>query len=77
MSLQESHEQFEHEVDETVSDSQDSVVHAAESELVEQQPSKPEAVSVPSPRAVPASSETSIHTEGVDGPAWYVIHCYS
>jgi len=76
MSLQESHEQFEHEVDESVSDSQDSLDHAPASDSVEE-PVKSEPVSVPAHRSIPSSPETSIHTEGVDGPAWYVIHCYS
>jgi transcriptional antiterminator NusG len=38
---------------------------------------EPEPVSVPSPEKQHQFSETSIHTEGVEGPAWYVIHCYS
>ena len=36
-----------------------------------------ESVAVPPREKLPQSSDTSLHTEGVDGPAWYVIHCYS
>jgi transcriptional antiterminator NusG len=77
MSLQESQDQFDHEVDESVSDINDSSVHAPESDPDDNKSSTSEPVSVPAARSQPVYSETSIHTEGVDGPAWYVIHCYS
>ena len=32
---------------------------------------------VPSPEKLPPSSDAMPHTGEVEGPAWYVIHCYS
>jgi len=78
MSLQESQDQFEHAEDEATSDVNESLVNESVSGVDENKPSQPEPVSAPVARSSSASSsETSIHTEGVDGPAWYVIHCYS
>jgi len=76
--LQESQDQFEHAEDESTSDVNESLVHESVSDMDENKSSQPEPVSAPAARSSSASSsETSIHTEGVDGPAWYVIHCYS
>jgi len=36
-----------------------------------------EPVHAPSPEKLPPSSDAAIHTGEVEGPAWYVIHCYS
>jgi len=80
MSLQESQDQFEHAEDESMSDVNESLINESVSDVDENKPSQPEPVSAPAARSSSASassSETSIHTEGVDGPAWYVIHCYS
>jgi len=38
---------------------------------------KAEPTSVPSRGKMPLSSDESSHIEPSDGPAWYVIHCYS
>ena len=79
MSLQEPQEQFERTTEESMDDAQEDA--STESPLMDsdRQESTPEAESetVPSPVKLPQSSDTSLHTEGVDGPAWYVIHCYS
>jgi transcriptional antiterminator NusG len=79
MSLQEPQEQFERTTDEPVEDVQNE--SAIESPLSDSDAHKPsqeaEPVRFPAPEKLPQPSESSIHTEGVEGPAWYVIHCYS
>jgi transcription termination/antitermination protein NusG len=81
MSLQDPLEQSERTTEDPVDETQPEAVD--ESPLsdsdanVPSQESEPEPVRVPSPEKQPPPSETSIHTEGVEGPAWYVIHCYS
>ena len=79
MSLQESHEQSEHTVEEPLDETQDDMKEesplSVSDEHAPSQESEP--VRVPSPEKPSQFSETSIHTEGVEGPAWYVIHCYS
>jgi len=75
MSLQESQEQFTHDTPEKPMDSSVELSQP-DSDSHTQMPAS-DSVSVPATRNLPPSSETSIHTEGVDGPAWYVIHCYS
>jgi len=80
MSLQEPQEQFESTTEEPLDEVQENS-SSESSPLMDSdtQESTPEAESVPVPTPVklPQSSDTSLHTEGVDGPAWYVIHCYS
>src|SRR5260221_12139512 len=78
MSLQEPQEQFERTTEEPMDDDmQDASVESPLSDSDEQESNK-EAEAVPTPVKLPqSSSDTSLHTEGVDGPAWYVIHCYS
>lgn len=80
MSLQEPQEQFESTTEEPLDEVRENS-SSESSPLMDSdtQESTPEAESVPVPTPVklPQSSDTSLHTEGVDGPAWYVIHCYS
>jgi len=79
MSLQESQEQSERTTEEPVDETQEESIN--ESPISDSDAHAPleesEPVHVPSPEKQPQFSETSIHTEGVEGPAWYVIHCYS
>lgn len=82
MTLPEPQEQFERENDEPTEESSldemDSSSEDSSSDSDSQTPSqKPESVTVPSTEKLPPPAEGSIHTEGVEGPAWYVIHCYS
>src|SRR5262245_59438445 len=82
MSLQEPQEQFEGAAEESAEEPMDEVkdssVEAPVSDSDVDAPSQqPEPKAVPSPEKSPPSSDISIHTEGVEGPAWYVIHCYS
>jgi transcriptional antiterminator NusG len=78
MSLLEPQEQSERTSEEPMDETQDELNESQLSESNAQAPSQEsEPVSVPSPEKQPQFSETSIHTEGVEGPAWYVIHCYS
>jgi transcriptional antiterminator NusG len=78
MSLQEPQEQFERTTEESMDDMQDSSVESplSDSDTPESTPAT-ESAPVPTREKLPQSSDTSLHTEGVDGPAWYVIHCYS
>jgi transcription termination/antitermination protein NusG len=78
MSLQESQEQSENTMEEPMDETEETVEESPVSDSDAQVPSQEsEPVRVPSPEKQPQPSETSIHTEGVEGPAWYVIHCYS
>ncbi len=79
MSLQESQDPIEREAEEQPKDVEQEKSDAASLPDSEAQASNksPEPVGVPAPRNLPSSLEGSIHTEGVEGPAWYVIHCYS
>ena len=82
MSLQEPQEQFERAADEPVEEPMDEVQNPAdESPLSESDihasSEQSESAAVPTPERLTPLSEDSIHTEGVEGPAWYVIHCYS
>src|SRR4026209_150163 len=79
MSLQEPQEQFESTTEEPLEkETQDSSSETLSSDSDAPVPSEEsEPVDVPSTEKLPQSSDTSLHTEGVDGPAWYVIHCYS
>ena len=77
MSLQEPQEQSER-IEEPMDETEDERNESPSSESDAQEPSlEPEPVRAPSPEKPSQLSETSIHTEGVEGPAWYVIHCYS
>ena len=77
MSLQEPQEQSER-IEEPMDETEDERDESPSSESDAQEPSvEPEPVRAPSPEKPSQPSETSIHTEGVEGPAWYVIHCYS
>lgn len=79
MSLQEPQEQFERTTEEPMDETHDSSVEAplsaSDERVVTPVAAGPKVV--PSSEKLPEPSETSIHTEGIDGPAWYVIHCYS
>ena len=79
MSLQESQEQSEHTVEEAMDETQEEpTTESPVSDSDAQAPfPEPEPARAPAPEKQPQSSEGSIHTEGVEGPAWYVIHCYS
>ena len=79
MSLQESQESSENTKEEPVDETQEDVRDESPvADSDEHAPShEPEPVRAPSSEKSSQPSETSIHTEGVEGPAWYVIHCYS
>jgi transcriptional antiterminator NusG len=78
MSLQEPQEQFERTSEEPMDDMQDSSVESPLSDSdTPESTLATESIPVPTREKLPQSSDTSLHTEGVDGPAWYVIHCYS
>jgi len=78
MSLQEPQEQFERPMDEPVEEINDSANETPLSDSDAHAPIKEsEPIRVPAPEKLPQPSEGSIHTEGVEGPAWQVILCYS
>jgi len=68
------------ESDAPVSLSDSESVHAPADEAVSDIPTledEPEPDDDPSPEKLPPSSDAMPHTGEVEGPAWYVIHCYS
>jgi len=78
MSLQEPQEQFERESEDSIEEIQntsdesplsDSDVHASSAESG--------SVNVPATEHLPQSSDNLSHPDAPEGPAWYVIHCYS
>jgi len=78
MSLQEPQEQFEHTSEKPIDEIQDVSIESPLSDSDAQESAKAaEPTAVPTREKLSQSSDTSLHTEGVDGPAWYVIHCYS
>ena len=82
MSLQESQEQFKNETEEPLEEIHDSSNDSPLSDSDANAPSKEsESASVPVARKQSSSSssdaEEMLPPEAVEGPAWYVIHCYS
>jgi transcriptional antiterminator NusG len=79
MTLQEPQEQFERETEEPINDLQDSSLDSPLSDSDMHTPSHDaEPVSVPADESLPPSSDALLHTDAsAEGPAWYVIHCYS
>ena len=81
MSLQESQEQFEREtgepLDEVLDSSNDSSALDSDSVDVPLPSNESKPVNVPAPRRLVSSSDELSTAEIPDGPAWFVIHCYS
>src|SRR5215467_4517025 len=79
MSLQESQEHFERETEEPLEDEvQDSSNDSPLSDSDEQMPSQEaESADVPAARKQFSASDEMPPAEAAEGPAWYVIHCYS
>src|SRR6266705_95346 len=78
MSFQESQEKFERESEEPLDEVQDSSNDSPLSESDEHTPSQEsESVDVPATRKQSSSSDELPPPEATEGPAWYVIHCYS
>ena len=69
------------ESDTPLSSSESESVHVPADEAVSEAPTletlEDEVEPVPSPEKLPPSSDGMSHTGEVEGPAWYVIHCYS
>jgi len=78
MSLQEPQEQFERESEDPIEEVQDASTESPLSDSDAHAPSNESgSVNVPAPGGLPLSSEALPHTDTPEGPAWYVIHCYS
>jgi len=78
MSLQEPQEQFERESEDPIEEVQDASIESPLSDSDEHAPSDESgAVNVPAPEGLPPASDGLPHTDTPEGPAWYVIHCYS
>src|SRR5215467_14241158 len=79
MSLQESQEHFERETEEPLEDEvQDSSNDSSLSDSDERASSQEsESVDVPATRKQFSASDEIPPVEAAEGPAWYVIHCYS
>jgi transcriptional antiterminator NusG len=75
MSLQEPQEEFERESEDSIEEIQDSSDESPLSESDAHAPS--DSVNVPAADRLPQSSENFSHPDAPEGPAWYVIHCYS
>ena len=85
MSLQDPQEPFERELEDSneevnldgspLSDSDASVKQESESFDVPE--NKPEEISLPANEKLPPVGDESLTSEAPEGPAWYVIHCYS
>ena len=77
MSLQEPQEQFERESEDPIEEIQDTSDESPLSESDAHAPTESGSVNVPATERLPQSSEGLIHSDAPEGPAWYVIHCYS
>ena len=81
MSLQEPQDHFEREMEDANEDENlnESPVSDSEqeSESFDVPQNEPEEVSVPASEKLPSLEEESVTSEAPEGPAWYVIHCYS
>jgi len=79
MSLQEPQEQFERESEDPIEEVQDASNESPLSDLDAHAPSdESESVNVPAAdESLPLPSDGLPHTDTPEGPAWYVIHCYS
>jgi transcriptional antiterminator NusG len=78
MSLQESQEQFERGSEDPIENSLDASIESPLSDSDAHAPSnESETVNVPAPEHLSQSSDTGLPADTPEGPAWYVIHCYS
>jgi len=79
MSLQESQEQFEDNAEEPLDEVQDSSGDSSSSDSVDASVSSKESESldVPVARKPATASDEVSPPESLEGPAWFVIHCYS
>jgi transcription termination/antitermination protein NusG len=85
MSLQEPQDQFEREMEDSseenlneapLSDS-DAFDEKNESESIDAPENEPDEVGLPANEKLPASGDEGLPPDTPEGPAWYVIHCYS
>ena len=77
MSLQEPQEQFERESDDPIEEVQDTSDESPLSDSDEHASTESGSVNVPAAGRLPQSSEGLLPSDTPEGPAWYVIHCYS
>ena len=82
MSLQDPQEPFEREMEdsseeETLDESPQSDSEVSESDSVDVPERDLEEIALPAKDNLPPPSEDSLPPDAPEGPAWYVIHCYS
>jgi len=86
MSLQEPQEPFEREMEDSNEDENldgplqsdsDAAAIEQESESVDVPENETEEVSLPTSEKLPPAGDEVLPAEATEGPAWYVIHCYS
>ncbi len=78
MSVQESQEQLEQGSEDPIENNLDASIESPLSDSDAHAPSnESETVNVPAPERLPQSSDTGLPADTPEGPAWYVIHCYS
>jgi transcriptional antiterminator NusG len=78
MSVQESQEQLEQGSEDPIENNLDASIESPLSDSDAHAPSnESETVNVPAPERLPQSSDMGLPADTPEGPAWYVIHCYS
>jgi len=81
MSLQDPQEQFEREMEDSAEDENldESSLSESEqqSESVSVPENEPEEINLPVNEKLPPAGDESLPSDTPEGPAWYVIHCYS
>jgi transcriptional antiterminator NusG len=85
MSLQDPQEPFEREMEDSTEDETLEEAPVSDSDATEEQESgsidvpenEPEESSLPADEKLPSLGDESLPPETPEGPAWYVIHCYS
>jgi transcription termination/antitermination protein NusG len=81
MSLQDPQEQFEREMEDSNEEenlNESPVIDSEqESESVDVPENEPEEISLPLNEKLPPAGDDALPSDIPEGPAWYVIHCYS
>jgi transcription termination/antitermination protein NusG len=81
MSLQDPQEQFEREMEDSSEDEnldETSITDSVKDpEPIDVPENEPEEVNLPVNEKLPPVEDESLHSDTPEGPAWYVIHCYS
>jgi transcription termination/antitermination protein NusG len=81
MSLQDPQEQFDREMEDSIEEENlnESALSESEheAESVDVPENEPEEIDLPVNEKLPPTGDEALPTDTPEGPAWYVIHCYS